>query len=139
MKILITVIASFFASITVSFAACTQPSGTYVGSGNGFSYQGGNFYSAISDSMVATIASNGSATIDEIGKNINARFAQVSTLPAIGTANHVFNKTTCRGIVTSSLGLTYAYTVSGSGNVITFTYYNNDNIIATFSIRLEKV
>ena len=131
--------ACLLTSATASLAACTQPSGTYAGTGAGFAYQGGNFYSAISDAMVATIASNGSATIDEVGKNINGRFAQTSTLPAIGTPNHSFNKTACRGIVTSSLSMTYAYTVSGSGNVITFTYYGNDNILALYTIRLEKV
>lgn len=139
MKVLITAITLLFVSVAASYATCTQPVGTYAGTGAGMAYQGGNFYSAISDAMVATIASNGSATIDEIGKNISGRIAQTSTLPAIGTTNHSFNKTTCRGIVTSSLGLTYTYTVSGSGNVITFTYYGNDNILALYSIRLEKV
>lgn len=124
---------------TSAIATCTQPSGTFAGTGSGALYRSGKIYSLISDSLVVTIAADGSGTIDEVGKNTSGRFTSTSTMPAIGTTNHSFNSTTCRGIFTSSIGNTFVYNVTGSGTKITFTYFGNDTYLALYSLVREKV
>jgi hypothetical protein len=126
-------------SSTSVFAACTKPSGYYSGTGSGLIYTNGTLTGAISAAVTIHIPATGNGTEWEVGKNAAGRYGPLTnTIPAIGTTGHSFDSTLCRGIVTLSNDLTYVYTVSNSGAVMTFTYYGDDTTLATYWIRLEK-
>ena len=128
---------------SISQATCAKPNGNYVGTVNGELLNSNNgvvtnFFSAV---MRASFTAKGAATIVEIGKSYaaNGRYTATTTIPAIGTTNHVFNTTTCSGSFVNNLGNTYVYVVSASGTKISGTYYGNDNVILMNALILEKI
>jgi hypothetical protein len=120
-----------------AFAACTKPSGTYVGAGGGAVYQGGAYVTSIAIAYTLTIASNGSGSVSQVGKRIDGTSVSVSlTFPS---SNNLFNQSTCRGILTMSNGSVNIYTSSGSGNEVMVVYYGNDDLYGDYVLVAKKV
>ena len=125
----------FFALTISAKAGCTQPSGTYVGSGSGLAYSQstGSNYSGITSSLSVNFTTK---IITDVGKvigssgiySINRSFTLTS-----------FNSSTCIGYVTLSNGDVYSFTSASSGTIITFSYYKNDGLIYILNFRLDKV
>lgn len=117
-------------------AACTRPSGTFVGSGSGELYNRTTGTKDITSLQLSvTLLASGAATITEVGKNYSqGTYTQTYSIPA----NSTFNTTTCLGSVTTSLGLAYNYTVASSGTQISFIHTGSDPTVASFSIILQK-
>ncbi len=125
--------------MSAAFAACTKPSGTYVGSGSGYVVDtSGATVNFFSTTVSAKIAANGAGTLTEKGKNYvnSGRYSATGTVTA---ANNVFNTTTCTGTLTATNGLVFLYTSSGSGAKLTFQYYTNDAYIYVYNFALDKV
>jgi hypothetical protein len=136
MAVIFALLVGFSTSV---FAACTKPSGYYSGTGSGLIYTDGTLTGAVSAAVTIHIPATGPGTEWEVGKTLAGRYGPLTnTIPAIGTTGHSFDSTLCRGIVTLSNNSTYLYTVSNSGAVMTFTYYGDDTMLATYWIRLER-
>lgn len=120
-----------------AFAACTKPVGLFVGAGSGSAYDlnNGNLLQLAAISLSVNILSNGSATVTEKGKNISGVY---TTSYSVASSSNVFSTSTCTGTFTTSTGLVYTYTSSLSGSVINFIYTKNDNVLALYTLRLEK-
>jgi hypothetical protein len=118
----------------ISTAHATEPSGAYVGSGAGLSYNQttGAPLGARTESIQLR---TGVKTVTVIGKQLGATgpFEQTYTITSI-----TFNATTCLGSITLSDGEVYSYSSANSGNTITFTYVTNDNVLAVWNVVLQR-
>jgi len=73
----------------------------------------------------------------QIGKTVSAGTFQASyRFPAW---SNIFNMSTCTGYFVTTAGRIYHYTSAASGNSITLIDGTNDDIVAVYTIRLDKV
>ena len=116
-------------------AACTKPSGRYVGTGAGISVTTSGVTTNLGSAAISlNIASSGSGTITEAGKTVQSggRYSQTSSFTS------TFDSTTCIGTVTTNIGTQFIFTSADSGKVLSFTYYKNDNLVVLYSVTLIK-
>ena len=146
MKKLCFIIISLVITISTANAACSKPLGSYAAtlSGQWWDTSGsGALINLGASTMTATFASNGSGSVTEIGKRWGilgtGRFTSSWTIPAIGTSNHTFDTTTCRGYFTNSAGKTFVYISTGSGAKLSGTYYGNDSLLLVSNFVFEKI
>jgi len=103
--------------MSVSYAACTKPVGTYVGGGAApIIYSGTTISTYAAQIFSVTISSTGSMTIIETGTSTNG--GNYSAGNTISSSNNSFNTTTCTGTITYSSKITSFYGVADSGSTI---------------------
>jgi hypothetical protein len=133
-NLLALVVFAFVYGISTAHATCTEPSGAYVGSGAGLSYNQttGALLAARAESIQVR---TGAKTVTTIGKELGATgpFQQTFAITTI-----TFDATTCLGTITLSDGEVYSYASANSGNTITFTYITNDNVLAVWNVVLQR-
>ena len=128
------VVFAFAYGISTAHATCTEPSGAYVGSGAGLTYN--QTTGALLGGRAESIQlRTGAKTVIVIGKQLGATgpFEQTYTITSM-----TFNATTCLGSITLSDGEVYSYSSANSGNTVTFTYIANDNQIVIENIVLQR-
>ena len=128
------VVLAFAIGISTAHATCTEPSGAYVGSGAGLSYNQttGALLSARAESIQVR---TGAKTVTVLGKQLGTTGTFQNTF---AITSITFDSTTCLGTVTLSDGEVYVYSSANSGNTITFTYYTTDNVLAVWNIVLQR-
>jgi len=98
-------------------AACTKPSGTYVGGGGGPIIYSGTTISAYAAQIFSVTISNSGATITETGTSTSG--GNYSTSYTISSSNITFNTSTCTGEIKIDSTHATVYSSSNSGNTIT--------------------
>ena len=128
------VVFAFAYGISTAHATCTEPSGAYVGSGAGLTYNQttGALLGGRSESISLR---TGAKTVTVMGKQLGATgtFEQTYTITSM-----TFDAATCLGTLTLNDGEVYVYSSANSGNTITYTYYANDNVLAVWNVVLQR-